>query len=70
VSAMMLNKCPADGCTKKIARELAFCKDHWFALPPATRDEIWKTYRASEWNAWSGVMEDAKQQLKEKGLAG
>jgi hypothetical protein len=45
--------CSAEGCRAQITRGW-FCKDHWFAVPPALRSAVldaWKAARASHCRA-------------------
>ena len=40
----MAHTCHWPGCTKAVPPAMWGCKPHWFALPKALRDNIWKTY--------------------------
>ena len=37
--------CPATGCTSVTAPGKFMCRPHWFGLPVALRDEVWRTWR-------------------------
>ncbi|SCW61452.1 hypothetical protein SAMN02927924_01666 [Sphingobium faniae] len=37
--------CAAEGCTSRIGKGQLFCKDHYFALPRALRDDLWAAWR-------------------------
>lgn len=39
--------CPVRGCTSKCGVNQVCCKTHWFQLPQARRDEIWRLYRSA-----------------------
>lgn len=38
-------ECPLEGCTGKRKRTELLCPTHWFDVPKALRDEVWRTYR-------------------------
>jgi hypothetical protein len=46
VSDPAVRRCPYEGCTKRIGRELFACSRHWFTLPPDVREEINRAWRA------------------------
>lgn len=37
--------CRVRGCPKKRSKTELVCKDHWFELPKAIRDQIWTEYQ-------------------------
>jgi hypothetical protein len=45
----MKHKCFHPACDKMVATDLFGCREHWYALPPNMRNEIWRVYR--EWKA-------------------
>lgn len=51
-----LRECPRAGCTKRITSDLFACSSHWYSLPRAERDAIWRAYRA--WSAGGGTFAD------------
>lgn len=40
--------CHALGCKTKVPPEMLMCKKHWFMVPKALRDEVWRTYRPGQ----------------------
>lgn len=48
----MAHHCHATGCTVRVPPEMFMCKRHWFTLPKAMRDRVWKTYRAGQCDDW------------------
>lgn len=40
--------CHATGCTVAVPPKMFMCRSHWFALPKALRDAIWRTYRPGQ----------------------
>lgn len=40
----MKHTCHWPGCNKVVPPAMWGCKPHWFQLPKALRDAIWKTY--------------------------
>jgi hypothetical protein len=44
----MPHTCHWPGCGHEIPASLFMCKKHWFALPRALRQEIWRTYRSGQ----------------------
>lgn len=40
--------CHWPGCTKQVAPAMWGCKIHWFRLPKAIRDRIWKAFRPGQ----------------------
>lgn len=40
--------CHWPGCTKQVPPAMWGCRQHWFALPKALRDRIWRTYREGQ----------------------
>lgn len=47
------HKCPAKACSVQVPLEVLACKRHWFALPPALRHSISRTWRQGELEAWA-----------------
>lgn len=37
--------CRVRGCTKQHMPDQLACRSHWFELPKAMRDEIWRLHR-------------------------
>ncbi|MBL8644016.1 MAG: hypothetical protein JNK21_08775 [Rhodospirillaceae bacterium] len=40
--------CHWPGCERQVPPAMWGCKQHWFALPKALRDEVWRTYRPGQ----------------------
>lgn len=40
----MTHTCHAFGCDKPVPPRMFMCRDHWFELPVADRDEIYSLY--------------------------
>lgn len=40
--------CHWTGCAAQVPPAMWGCKRHWFMLPQAIRDRIWKAYRAGQ----------------------
>lgn len=40
--------CHWPGCGRQVPPAMWGCKPHWFALPKAIRDRIWKAYRPGQ----------------------
>jgi hypothetical protein len=40
--------CHWPGCAKPVPPAMWGCRAHWYALPEALRDEIWRTYRPGQ----------------------
>ena len=40
------HKCPADGCTQRVAVHMLMCRPHWYMVP--------KPLRGAVWAAWAG----------------
>jgi hypothetical protein len=40
--------CHWPGCDRQVPPALWGCKAHWYALPKALRDKIWRTYRVGQ----------------------
>lgn len=45
---MARHTCHWPGCPRKVPPKMWGCREHWFALPKALRDEIWRTYRPGQ----------------------
>lgn len=41
-------RCRVSGCTGSHSTDQVCCRSHWFALPLAVRNEIWKLYREED----------------------
>lgn len=54
--------CAAQGCPEHVNPGQLMCKSHWFSLPKALRDEVWRTYR--RWaQVWTGrILQDDQRQ--------
>lgn len=48
----MPHTCHATGCTVRVPREMFMCRRHWFTLPKAMRDRIWRAYRDGQCDDW------------------
>lgn len=44
----MSHTCHWPGCEREVPPSMWGCKPHWFALPKALRDDIWRTYRPGQ----------------------
>lgn len=44
----MAHHCHATGCKAHVPPEMWGCKKHWFMVPYAIRQRIWKTYRVGQ----------------------
>ena len=55
--------CAAHGCERTVQRGQLMCKGHWFSLPKAMRDDVWRTWRTCQ-RHWRGRTDHA-QQLRE-----
>lgn len=44
----MIHTCHWTGCTREVPPAMWGCKQHWFKLPKALRDQIWKEYRPGQ----------------------
>jgi hypothetical protein len=40
--------CHWPGCTRQVPPAMWGCKAHWFKLPKALRDKIWRTYKPGQ----------------------
>lgn len=45
---MSKHTCHWTGCAQVVPPAMWGCKAHWFRLPKAIRDEIWRTYRPGQ----------------------
>lgn len=48
----MAHTCHATDCTIVVSPQMFMCKRHWYMLPKAMRDEIWRTYRPGQCDDW------------------
>jgi hypothetical protein len=44
------HQCHWPGCNKQVPPAMWGCKQHWFKLPRALRNKIWRTYRPGQEN--------------------
>lgn len=44
----MAHRCHATGCLIRVPPEMFTCRPHWFTLPKALRDAIWRAYRRGQ----------------------
>ncbi len=49
----MAHHCHATECKAVVPPVMFMCKRHWFMLPKALRDEVWKTYRPGQCDDWN-----------------
>lgn len=49
----MAHHCHATGCEVKTPPEMFMCRRHWYTLPKAMRDAIWRTYRPGQCDDWN-----------------
>ncbi len=40
--------CHWPGCDRQVPPAMWGCRSHWYALPKALRDRIWRTYRIGQ----------------------
>lgn len=62
------HRCFWPGCGEQLPLHLFGCKPHWFKLPKALRDTIWKEYRlaprsANHFKAMEAAIMWAKEQV-------
>jgi hypothetical protein len=55
--------CAAHHCATKVQPGRLFCRDHWFALPPAMRSDIMNAWRARATQAYGEAVEAARNHL-------
>ena len=53
--------CAVASCGERVRPGQLMCKPHWFSLPKALRDDVWRTWRRVQ--RWAGSPIDAR--LKE-----
>lgn len=49
----MPHTCHATDCDVKVAPQMFMCRRHWYMLPKAMRDAIWRTYRPGQCDDWN-----------------
>ncbi len=49
----MSHHCHATGCDVVTPPQMFMCRRHWFSLPKAMRDDIWRTYRPGQCDDWA-----------------
>jgi hypothetical protein len=49
----MPHTCHATDCGVAVPPEMFMCRRHWFSLPKALRDEVWRTYRPGQCDDWN-----------------
>lgn len=49
----MSHTCHATECTVSVPPAMFMCKRHWFSLPKAMRDAIWRYYRPGQCDDWA-----------------
>lgn len=42
------HRCHWPGCERQVPPAMWGCRAHWYALPKALRDRIWRTYRPGQ----------------------
>jgi hypothetical protein len=42
------HECHWPGCTMQVPPAMWGCRPHWFALPKALRDKVWRSYRPGQ----------------------
>ncbi len=45
--------CHWPGCERQVPPAMWGCGHHWFRLPKALRDEIWRTFRPGQETDWT-----------------
>lgn len=48
----MAHTCHAASCEVRTKPEMFMCRQHWYMLPKAMRDDIWKNYRPGQCDDW------------------
>lgn len=54
----MSHTCHARGCEVEVPRKLFMCKKHWFKLPKAMQDAVWREYKPGQENGQASVTEE------------
>jgi len=44
----MAHHCHATACTTAVPPVMFMCRSHWYHVPKALRDRIWRTYRVGQ----------------------
>jgi hypothetical protein len=44
----MPHTCHAHDCKARVPPSMFMCRSHWYSLPKATRDAIWREYRPGQ----------------------
>lgn len=44
------HECHWPGCGRQVKPAVWGCREHWYRLPQALRNRIWRTYRAGQEN--------------------
>lgn len=44
----MSHTCHAHGCNRPVPPSMWGCRTHWFSLPKAVRDAVWREYRSGQ----------------------
>lgn len=57
------NECPVDGCSTRHPTDMLMCKRHWWTVPQALRDAVWRTYREE------GVFSEAYMAARDAAIA-
>lgn len=52
------HECPAPGCEERLPFETFACRSHWYAIPKALRDSLWRAWRRGDLEAHSQIRED------------
>lgn len=48
LAAVMAHTCHARGCTIAVPPKMLMCRRHWFLVPKALRDAVWRTYHPGQ----------------------
>jgi hypothetical protein len=61
-------QCRVNGCTNQHADDQLACRGHWFQLPKAVRDRIWRLFRNGPEDEHREACFAALQSLDAKGV--
>jgi hypothetical protein len=50
--------CPGPGCASQVPTEMLACREHWFQVPKALRDEVWASWRQLRQASAAAVVHD------------
>jgi hypothetical protein len=56
-------ECAAEGCLARCPRHFLMCRDHWYRVPRAIRQQVWRAYKAE------GVFSEAYTEAVDAAIA-